>query len=93
MARPPVRDLGISGVKNRHQLIAWLRKRDGMDCCICGNPITKKSGFWGPSIEHKQPLSKGGKHTPENIGLAHTLCNNLKGNGTNGDDQQSGAEQ
>ena len=40
------------------------------DTVICGNDY--------PSIEHVIPLSKGGKHSWDNVRLAHRLCNTLK---------------
>jgi len=80
------RDLGIPGVLNRQQLMAWLIKRDGPNCKLCNFPILMKSGRWGPSIDHITPVSKGGRHTPDNVQLTHKICNNHKGNGINGQD-------
>ena len=40
------------------------------DTIICGNNY--------PSIEHVIPLSRGGKHSWDNVRLAHRLCNSLK---------------
>ena len=77
--RRHARDIGIPGIRNRHQLIKWLRKRDGNSCSLCGRAVVRKSGWWGPSIDHVIPLSKGGQHCADNVKLAHTLCNNLKG--------------
>ncbi|MEP2103570.1 MAG: HNH endonuclease signature motif containing protein [Parasphingorhabdus sp.] len=55
-----------------------LRKRDGDDCWYCGNvmrfggiPNTRKSA----TIEHLQPLTKGGTWALDNLALCHSSCN------------------
>ena len=37
---------------------------------------------WSASIDHRIPLSKGGRHGPNNCQLAHWICNVRKGNHT-----------
>jgi 5-methylcytosine-specific restriction endonuclease McrA len=45
-------------------------------CALCGEPIlTMKEA----SIDHVIPLSKGGVHGPNNMQLAHVVCNQKKG--------------
>ena len=66
-----------------------LYERDNGKCYICGgqcdyNDKTEKNGhiIYGnlyPSRDHIIPKSKGGKHTWENMKLAHRICNSLKG--------------
>jgi 5-methylcytosine-specific restriction endonuclease McrA len=82
--RHRAKDLGIPGVVNRQQLIEWLIARDGPNCRLCSFKITMKSGRWGPSIDHITPVSKGGRHTASNVQLSHKICNNHKGNGSDG---------
>lgn len=56
-------------------------QRDGDRCCLCGKKgidIYDSSSF---NVEHRLPKSKGGLDTLANVGLAHPLCNNQKGNG------------
>ena len=45
-------------------------------CCICGKPILKAKDI---TIEHKQPLSRGGANDETNWGCAHAKCNHRKG--------------
>lgn len=66
-----------------------LYKRDKGICYICGdkcnyndNEITKEGYFIAggtyPSIDHVIPISKGGKHSWNNVKLAHCYCNTIK---------------
>ncbi len=61
---------------------------DGI-CYLCGEPcdyddyeLTEEGYFIVgksyPSIEHVRPVSKGGKHSWDNVRLAHHYCNTLK---------------
>jgi 5-methylcytosine-specific restriction endonuclease McrA len=52
-----------------------LRQRDGHDCYLCGEFVTRKT----VSMDHVIPVSRGGNHTRENLRLAHSRCNSLKG--------------
>lgn len=58
-----------------------LYMRDGGVCQICGRQINfdcdSNSDFY-PSIDHIQPLSKGGLHSWDNVQLACRVCNTLK---------------
>ena len=66
-----------------------LYERDKGICHICGGLCqwddftqTDKAFIAGesyPSVDHIVPLSKGGKHSWDNVGLAHRRCNSLKG--------------
>lgn len=65
-----------------------LYKRDNGKCYLCGkicdwNDITEKdgtliAGATYPSIDHVVPLSKGGKHSWDNVRLACRECNGKK---------------
>lgn len=69
-----------------------LFKRDGGICHICGKPCDYEdytvdgdvfiAGNWYPSIDHVVPVSKGGRHSWDNVKLAHRLCNSVKSNKT-----------
>lgn len=58
---------------------ADLRKaiieRDGDCCSICGHELGDDA-----TIEHIQPLSRGGTWAFANLALAHAACNRLAGN-------------
>lgn len=62
-----------------------LIKRDGMTCYICGKTCTKDDRRWGtlgpdyPTIDHVNPLCKGGTHTWDNVRIACGECNDAKG--------------
>ena len=57
---------------------------------ICGRPCDYEdytvdgdifiAGNWYPSIDHVIPVSKGGRHSWDNVKLAHRLCNTVKSN-------------
>lgn len=34
---------------------------------------------WRPTFDHIRALSKGGTDTPDNLQLAHAVCNKMKG--------------
>lgn len=51
--------------------------RDNWRCHICGKKVTQKT--W--SMDHLIPLAHGGSHIPQNIALAHFLCNARRGVG------------
>ena len=64
-----------------------LYMRDGGVCQICGRQINfdcdSNSDFY-PSIDHIQPLSKGGLHSWDNVQLACRVCNSIKQDKTEG---------
>ena len=64
--------------KAKKSKLAAVRQRDGDDCWFCGNamrfggiPNTRKYA----TLEHLQPLSKGGTSAMENLALCHKSCN------------------
>lgn len=61
-----------------------IAHRDGFRCQLCKSPVDMTlSGMeqWGPTIDHVIPLAKGGVDGPENVQLAHRICNLRKGVG------------
>lgn len=64
--------------KKKANKVEALRERDGDNCWLCGN----KMRFGGipnigkaATVEHLQPLSKGGTWAMENLALCHLGCN------------------
>lgn len=56
----------------------------GTECSYNDKTITSEGYFIAgetyPSIDHVKPLSKGGKHSWNNVKLAHHRCNTIKSN-------------
>lgn len=71
----------------RDRSSSWNRKRDRIIrennyCFICGDVVDKDlpgNDPMGPSIDHLIPVAKGGTDDPENLYLAHLLCNKSRG--------------
>lgn len=65
-----------------------LINRDGCRCYLCGRVCNKEdyeerdgafiAGNMYPSIDHVVPLAKGGKHSWDNVRVAHRICNSMK---------------
>ena len=49
--------------------------RDDWRCWICGAPVLRKDA----SLDHVTPIAHGGADEPENVRLAHMLCNSRRG--------------
>jgi len=57
--------------------------RDEWTCHLCGEEVDEtlpRLAKMGASLDHVLPLSKGGTDHPENLKLAHFICNVRKGN-------------
>ena len=70
------------GLEQRNKRIHALIKRDGKNCCFCGQPIDFLLPDGDPmevTIEHTVPLSDGGSNKLYNLKLAHAFCNQLEG--------------
>lgn len=52
-------------------------ERDGWLCGICGEPVERADA----TLDHIVPVSLGGADEPENVRLAHSLCNSRRGDG------------
>ncbi len=58
-------------------------ERDLWTCQLCHhsvNPELPRNDRWGATIDHKMPISLGGADVPENVQLAHWICNVRKKN-------------
>lgn len=56
----------------------YIFERDNWICGICGRKINRRLRHpnpLSPSIDHIQPLSKGGWDSPVNVQAAHLRCN------------------
>jgi hypothetical protein len=60
----------------KEMAISLLAERDGWLCCICQQPLD----WLTVTIEHVIPYSISQSHAPNNLALAHRLCNCLKSN-------------
>lgn len=61
--------------------VGQLAKRDGTDCGICGDPVdmtVRLPNRMCASIDHVLARANGGTNNPENLQLAHLLCNARK---------------
>lgn len=59
-----------------------IAERDRWTCHICALPVDPTRAWpdrMSPSLDHVQPLARGGKHDPSNVQLAHLSCNSRKG--------------
>lgn len=75
-------------IDDRNITLGSLFKRDKGICHICGKPCDYEdytvdgdvfiAGNWYPSVDHVIPVSKGGRHSWDNVKLAHRLCNSVK---------------
>ena len=68
---------------NKYKMSArQLAERDGTDCGICGETVDmtlrRSDDLMCPSVDHVTPRAHGGTHDPENLQLAHLLCNQRK---------------
>lgn len=78
-----------NAVVDKDITLKLVADRDNNICYLCGgivdwNNYTFTNGHKSalgqyPSIDHIVPLSKGGKHSWENVRLAHMRCNASKG--------------
>lgn len=77
-------DVCWRGSKTRHKMsVSVLAKRDGTTCAICGEGIDmalRYPDMKRASVDHVLPYSLGGTHDPENLALAHLVCNIRKSN-------------
>ena len=72
---------GADGVENFG--VAEIYERDNWVCGICGHPVDQAESWPSPrsvSLDHIQPLSRGGSHTRDNVRCSHLSCNTGRGN-------------
>ena len=70
------------GVTNEHIVRREIFDNCHWLCGICRQPVDKNLKYPHPmsaSLDHIIPLSKGGKHSKDNVQLAHFSCNSKKG--------------
>lgn len=63
--------------------VEFIAKRDNYICHLCDKPVDMdipRTERLGATLDHIQPISKGGLDTMENVALAHWICNIKKGN-------------
>ena len=67
-----------------------LWEKQGGLCALCGKPMPRQrfevahATLWKkqrPSFDHIRARARGGPDTPENLQLAHAICNWKKGRG------------
>lgn len=63
-------------VRARGSLRARIIARDGLTCGICGEQILDQSEL---EIDHITPVCRGGRNADENLQVAHSRCNRIKG--------------
>jgi hypothetical protein len=58
-------------------------ERDGWTCQLCKKRVDQNSKYpdlMSPTIDHIIPIANGGLHHPNNVQLAHFLCNSRRQN-------------
>ena len=67
------------GAQVGQPLSLWaIYERDDGCCGLCGETVNRHLRWpdqGAPSIDHINPISRGGKDNPENLQLAHLRCN------------------
>ena len=62
------------------KLKARVRERDGDNCWLCGERISKNArGQRRGTLDHVIPRSLGGPNSIMNLKLAHKACNEARG--------------
>lgn len=72
----PVEGLDHGAVK------VWMWLRQDGKCLLCGEAIDlmiPRNRYGGASVEHKWPVSRGGKNGSSNLALTHWECNKKRG--------------
>jgi hypothetical protein len=64
------------GVLKRHRRLLRLVERDGTECVWCG---TELGGTMAMTLDHVVPSSQGGTNDIENLVLACSPCNGMRG--------------
>lgn len=63
----------------RQEFLNWLESQKPFKCYLCGKRIKKEESY---EIEHRIPLTRGGRHVGYNLGIACKKCNSSKYNKT-----------
>lgn len=59
-----------------------IYERDQWTCHLCGGQTSRAYDSFdplSPTLDHLVPKSLGGGHRPDNLALAHALCNSIRG--------------
>jgi hypothetical protein len=74
------RERRLSRTRRRKRLDIY--ERDGWICQLCFDPVDRRLDNPHPlshSLDHKVPRADGGANTPDNLQLAHAICNHVRG--------------
>lgn len=74
----PIEGLDHGAVK------VWMWLRQDGKCLLCGEAIDMtiaRNRYGAASVEHKKPVSRGGKNGSGNLALTHWECNKRRGRG------------
>ena len=72
----PTTDVATPRTKISPAIKSQIVTNSGKVCALCGKPVTE----WDGTIDHIEPLSRGGKNRPSNLRYVHKTCNQAKGN-------------
>lgn len=70
------------GVEYQPVIPRTIYERDDWVCGLCGDPVDPMAKWpdqMCASLDHVVPISQGGPHRPDNLRLAHWLCNSYRG--------------
>lgn len=73
----------VASSTGRPVVLAEIAERDRWKCGICRRSVNPKLPWphpKSPSLDHIEPISRGGAHDPANVRLAHLGCNSARGN-------------
>ena len=70
--------LGISPIDRDDLYSVFYRAMEEGTCHYCGCKFIIGSQFFKPTLDHKTPLSKGGKNDIDNLVVCCIRCNMLK---------------
>jgi 5-methylcytosine-specific restriction endonuclease McrA len=81
-AKTHARRARLRGVESEPYTTIEIAERDGFVCQLCLGTVDTDlpgSDAWGPTVDHRIPLARGGDDTRSNVQLAHRTCNGAKG--------------
>lgn len=67
----------------RRSRVQRIAERDGIACWLCGRPVDlslRVTNKKHATADHVVPVSRGGVNALSNLRLAHSDCNNRRGN-------------
>lgn len=80
----------LTSKEYRNRIIRSLLRKQRHRCYLCGRTMldpmkVSRLNLRGATIDHYTPLSRGGGDDPDNLRLAHRICNSAKGDTLPGD--------